>query len=299
MGKILRLNGVTLTDTTAPKIIERDPIESDGSLFLFDGAHQFGQFSGVPDVSHTIPNVLSNKAAGILSVSESSTDFFVKSRTADSSIWLCERTAKGGIHGLITQSGGQSSSLQYILAASRDIRDYLLATMSSHAFYFSLWTRVTRIGLGEGLTAPQSPFHFALETNNFLFHMAGGCASAGSTKPNFLASKDIPTTNDFNTSGPAAPFARFASLAVQGYAGTGPTNFRDVSIIAGTGEAWDAFNFNKCASRIIYRAYAEDLTVSGRSYSEVEAIDYALWQAAFGPGGKFHGDTYTDPATLP
>lgn len=34
-------------------------------------------------------------------------------------------------------------------------------------------------------------------------------------------------------------------------------------------------------------------------HGDVEAIDYALYQAAFAPGGKFYGDTYTDPATLP
>jgi len=41
------------------------------------------------------------------------------------------------------------------------------------------------------------------------------------------------------------------------------------------------------------------MTVSGRTYAEVEAIDYALYQAAFGPGGKFADDTYTNPSTIP
>ncbi|MCF6764112.1 hypothetical protein, partial [Pseudomonas fragi] len=59
-----------------------------------------------------------------------------------------------------------------------------------------------------------------------------------------------------------------------------------------------SLNFNVCPSRIIYRAYGEDLTVSGRNYAEVEALDYALFLEAFAPGGKFYGDTFTSPSAL-
>jgi len=31
----------------------------------------------------------------------------------------------------------------------------------------------------------------------------------------------------------------------------------------------------------------------------VDALDYALYQAAFAAGGRYFGDTYTDPVTLP
>jgi hypothetical protein len=48
--------------------------------------------------------------------------------------------------------------------------------------------------------------------------------------------------------------------------------------------------------RVLYRAYIEDLTVSGRTYAQVQALDYALWQAAFAPGGRYAGDTFTPPA---
>lgn len=67
----------------------------------------------------------------------------------------------------------------------------------------------------------------------------------------------------------------------------------------GTIGAWIGGNYNKATSRIIYRARIEDLTVSGRTYEEVEAIDFALYTAAFAVGGKFYGDTYTDPTTFP
>ena len=66
MGKVMILRGVKFTDTTGPKIITRDKIESDGSLMLFDGNHQFGQFSGLPGVNASVPNALSSLTAKLL-----------------------------------------------------------------------------------------------------------------------------------------------------------------------------------------------------------------------------------------
>jgi len=39
--------------------------------------------------------------------------------------------------------------------------------------------------------------------------------------------------------------------------------------------------------------YLEDLTVSGRTYADVDALDNALYTEAFGAGGAYSGDTYT------
>lgn len=48
------------------------------------------------------------------------------------------------------------------------------------------------------------------------------------------------------------------------------------------------------------RAYVEDLTVSGRTYAEVDAIDHALYtKEVLTPGSRYYGDTFTDPATIP
>lgn len=46
----------------------------------------------------------------------------------------------------------------------------------------------------------------------------------------------------------------------------------------------------------LYRLYIEDMTVSGRDYAEVEAIDLAAYTREFAAGGKFYGDTFTTPA---
>jgi hypothetical protein len=74
-----------------------------------------------------------------------------------------------------------------------------------------------------------------------------------------------------------------------------------ITTLRNTLAMWGALNAYSTAmggstaapSFILYRFYLEDLTVSGRSYAEVDAIDYALWQTDFGAGGRFAGDTFT------
>ncbi|RQS00227.1 hypothetical protein DIE02_27720 [Burkholderia sp. Bp8991] len=52
-------------------------------------------------------------------------------------------------------------------------------------------------------------------------------------------------------------------------------------------------------SAILYRVFLEDLTVSGRTFAAVSALDQSLYNAAFTSGGRYNGDTYTSPSTLP
>lgn len=298
MGKLLRLHGVSLTDTTAPKIITRDKIESAGSLMLFDGNHQFSQFSGLPGSGADIPNALSNIAAGLLGVGEVQTAMKVIAVSADSpTLFKKERTLKGGIHGIVTQSGAQASAQMYFMCASDSIRNYVRDN-PTHTFYFSLWQRITRKALAS--PASQAPFYFTngvSATTNYRFHMQGGQPFPSATSPSvWRGSKVDPAASDKDV---ANDTNRFTSLAVQGNSGNGPVGTDPIALGVGTYSAWNALNYNAGASRIIYRAYIEDLTVSGRTYAEVEAIDYALYQEAFAPGGKFYGDTYTAPSTLP
>ena len=297
MGKVMILRGVKFTDTTGPKIITRDKIESDGSLMLFDGNHQFGQFSGLPGVNASVPNALSSLTAKLLSVSEDLTHLKGYSASADSAgLFKKERTAKGGIHGIVTQAGGQTSVQAYFLRAPDAVQAYMRDN-NTHTFYVSLWQRVTRKALDGPV--PQAPFYFAngvSSTANFRFHMEGSLPYPRAGTLTSRGVKAVPVANDINI---ADGTNRFTSLGVQGNTGNGPISADPVTFGVGTIGAWNGGNYNKAASRIIYRAYIEDLTVSGRTYAEVEAIDYALYQEAFAPGGKFYGDTYTAPSTLP
>lgn len=297
MGKLMRLRGVRFTDTTGPKIITRDKIESSGSLFLFDGNHEYGKFNGLPERLGVIPNVLANLSSSLIGVGESQTHFIVNQATFNTAgVFLRERTQKGGIHGLITQAGGQVSQMAYAVNGSDAVRNYMRDN-PAHKFYVSLWQRVTRKSLST--SAPQAPFFYtnsSAATSNFRFHMEGSLPSPRIGTAPSLGARAVPVENDSNI---ASGTNRFTSLGVKGATGNEPAGSDPVQLVVGTASAWAGGSLNKAASRIIYRAYVEDLTVSGRSYAEVEAIDYALYQEAFAPGGKFYGDTYTNPSTLP
>lgn len=56
---------------------------------------------------------------------------------------------------------------------------------------------------------------------------------------------------------------------------------------------------NHAPSQILYAVCLEDLTVSGRSYIEASQMDAALYAQAFGAGGRYASDTFTNPTTLP
>lgn len=297
MGRILRLAGVNITDSTAPIIKRRDKIESVGSLFLFDGNHEFGQFTGLPAPGASIPNVLADRASEALSVTEAAVNSVVGGSSIETSTFKKERTAKGGIHGITTHGSAQTIAERYEIYAADAIRNHVIAN-PTHSYYMSIWQRVTRKSLAT--TAVQPPYWFtngAGATSNYHFFFDGSeTAPAPSNADRCLGAKVVPPLKDNALTGPAD---RFTSLGVKAMTGSGADITQKITLAVGIAGPWSGFNLNKGASRIIYRAYMEDLTLSGRTYAEVEALDYAMWLEAFAEGGKFHGDTFTDPSTLP
>lgn len=296
-GKLQRV-AVEFTDTTAPMLITRDELESRGSIFLFDGNHAFGQFAGLPVQGAAIPNVLSNKAALLMGVAESLTHSVVQSLPIPVvGVFKAERTTKGGIHGLITQAGGQTSRQNYFWRAGKPVQEYM-RDHPNNTFYVSFWEKITRKAV-TGAPSPQAPFYFVnglASTANFRFHFEASLPSPRQGTPTNRGYKAVPAIGDADV---VNGTNRFSSLGVQGNTGNGPVSADPINMGVGTEAAWNGVGYNKAASRIIYRAYIEDLTVSGRTYEEVEAIDFALYTAAFAVGGKFYGDTYTDPTTFP
>lgn len=294
MGKLLRLNGVTLSGNN-PRIITRDPIESAGSLMLLDGGNMDYSFAGLPVVGEQLPNVLSHSTRSIVGVSplESELHFTVASRSDDSATFKAERTNKGGIHGISSLSGNQAVQEVYRIAGPRAVSDWIYNN-PNHSYYISYWETVTRAGNDNA--APQSPFHFASQTGstaNYHFYFEGGQAES-------KVSPTLFTTFPFDdhSTDLIEPANRLEALQCNQFIGNGPDQTSDITLLVGIGGAWGGFNQNNGASRIIYRAYIEDLTLSERTFNEVRTIDSQLFTEAFASGGKFNADTYTAPSTI-
>jgi hypothetical protein len=164
------------------------------------------------------------------------------------------------------------------------VRDYMLAH-PNNLYYASSWTRVTRAAL----TATFS-HSYVIGADKFnCFYVAEGGAIFGGGLGSFME----PAGSNYSlTTG-----NRFFSVGMNGDTGA-PGTPSPLLFNVGTAAPYSGFSQNKCPSMIFYRGYIEDLTVSGRTYAQVHAEDKALFDEAFGVGGRFYGDTFSNPGSV-
>lgn len=285
MGRKIVLTGVTLTDPDAPRLAVVDPIESSGSLLLIEPGHPHEPWdAGVPADESAIPNILSDT----LSIG---TAKFDTNGALTSTKGLLERSTKGGLHGIVSQSVSLTSGDGATIRIPTALNTYLGAH-ASNDYYVSGWYRLTRANNAVG-----SAWTYVIASgsgdSNVLANFSENAAIAA-TGLGLLGSR----------AGTNVIGAHMASGAVDGATtsttskafgpvwGAPPTTFGNVNV-ATRNTHWPSFVF--------YRFYVEDLTVSGRTYAEVDAIDYAEYtRQVLTVGGRYYGDTTpTDPATIP
>lgn len=267
----------TFTDTSLP-VIRNDALLSKGSLFLFDPSHSMGGFEGAV-AGAVVPNIAWKEASALMpGETQESLGGRVFHNLAVGEI-MVERTPKKGVH-IINSLTKQTADRNWHVQPSSKIAAYMAANGPTHKFYVSLWLQRTRRGVGPA----GSSFH--------LFNNPGNMFIAPSEGLNGIGRLNYRATDD---NGGAVPHHRFTNTDINGVTGV-PTTFQLGSgmLSSYTGATYQ----NKQNSIILYRAYIEDLTVSGRTYAEVDALDYALYQAAFSAGGRYFGDTFTSPDTL-
>lgn len=322
------------TDTTKP-VVRYDDILTAGSLMLIDPTHPVLPWpSGVPGNAVQVPNVAINEAKAAIS---GATDADVKPTVYVPAAFTgtagkIERTGKGGLHGISPQAGTavtqSGPSVQFPLRIIR----YMLQN-PRHSYYVSSWTRFTRgpsgvveaaaiiisgdfaLGSPVELTSagPRSSTTVWSHRPNTAPPRVGYAVPASvqtATPDRFsIATSDwynprgvypapLPGdgTDDTNNGTCAAGMIGFGSVLRQ--SGIKPDGTVVPSAAIGGQSGSGAKNL--LPSKILYRVYIEDLTVSGRSYATVDAIDAAQFSAAFNAlTGRYGSDTFTDPATLP
>lgn len=285
-----------------PKIDILDPIlPSAGALLLIDPKHEISPwaFSGVPADLTLLPNLAEDQAnaLGILQAKP------VFNYTPSAGVLVGERTSKGGLHAILAAANAAADGLGMGIGMSSDMGAYLLAN-PTHTFYFSAWLRATRARTDtSGLTtAPVfAVTNSATDANNRLVRVIAGGITTGVSP---VGSRQI----NFGT-GLTGP--QYFDVAVNAWGGTLPSTpssmarhvFRVGRPVSGTspGGAYASDPANPGGpSYAFYRAYVEDLTVSGRSYATVSALDFAAYtREVLTAGGRYYDDTFTDPATLP
>ena len=267
-----------------------DSIMSAGSLLLID--HNLSSLSAIPAGGGTVPNIAWEAAKAILGSGAESTlaGLITKGFTLSNEI-IMEVTGKKGMHGISSQVSQTTSAGNYFIAVPTLIRDYIYNN-PTHKYFVSWWGYVTRKAL-----LATAPFidgvNTATPTSNRFF--MGNQATT--TKPAGNNARDaVSAAGGIQDIG---AFIRNATHDV--FTGTLPAstaNLRYQAALWGPRNS-DSSTTNKGASWIHYRTYIEDLTVSGRSYATVDALDLSMWTAASGVGGRLYNDTFTAPATLP
>jgi hypothetical protein len=223
----------------------------------------------------------------------------IRSENYATAVGKLERTTKGGIHAAIKP--GTSTYGYFEINPNLAVYQYILDNID-HEFFFSVWGYVTRAGTvsGEGIFSLSFSANVGTSDCLALFLTSGTSAPT----PPKLKGVQSSVTGNLNLGAPQ-PFR--VNMGVQGYTGTITRTAESAvtkadSIFLGAGAHGNLGTGGTAAggaSKIIYRAFIEDVTVSGRGFEELAALDNAFYiKEVLTSGGRYFGDTFTDPATL-
>jgi hypothetical protein len=204
-----------------------------------------------------------------------------------------ERTTKGGLHVIVSQVQSLASGDGAGITFDSAILSYLQAN-PSHSYYLSLWYNITRV---DPSTSPTNDYSemVSIGMNNSTATMIAALMGTGQ----FFPASNLGVQAVTNALGLA-----LASIGAASPAGTPSTFGRAAAWGAATASGYNAAVLSSrnghWPSWAYYRTYLEDLTVSGRTYATVRALDVAAQATAFASGGRYNGDTIpTAPSTIP
>lgn len=272
-----------------------DPVLPDaGVLGLWDFSHPLSPVVGNAVSGQAFaPNLALAQARALIGAPADTQElklYFTKGSAFDGVGNIVERTSKGGLHLIAKRTGvtANGSNLAYLSLSTPGagvVNTFVLAN-PTHDWYVSAWGRVTRpVGATYELGAPVvSSFDQGTYSLTRFFMRPG---SYGDNVNYPLDSRRIGWRAE-GLHGQTAPRARFQNIAVSSTTG----GITDTRVHQAGANPLDP-------SHVLYRFYIEDLTVSGRTYAQVDALDYAEYtKQVLTAGGRYHDDTWSDPATV-
>lgn len=288
----------TFTDTTLPTLKDDAILPESGALMLVDMAHPLSTSPTLEPLA-LLTNLAADQAAAVTGASASALHpevYIGGISTTPNAVGLVEYTGSGGLHTILSSTAGSLDGVKvrYPLDVLEYVRDN-----PTNDYFVSVWMRVTR---PTNSTAGWSSISLGTNdsTSNYLYLFANLTTKFPSSAPQLIGLRSTPTTTKLSEGATAGPYIR--NIGVSDHTGTvDPAgNLSSNSKIFGVGQIPPFEGSGNNPSAILYRFYMEDLTVSGRTYAEVDAIDDALYTAdVLTAGGRYYGDTYTDPATVP
>ena len=293
------------SDTTLP-VLRDDTRLTYGSLALIDPSHPANPWASgyIPNDADTVPNIAWKEAAALLGAGTQASlaGLVTKPTQFTSAVGVLERSSKGGLHAIMSASAAFGTGKGMGIRPAQGIADWIVAN-PTHKYYISLWMKITRFNNENG-----SPMGFAL--NSSPSQAAQSLALIGGANDNLPSGAarlgQRRSRLEWRLSSDAAlaaPFAdaTFSNIAVNGNTGTANVTGSAAQAqmkLFGAGMV-TPFGTSTAGyrSELLWSAYLEDLTVSGRTYAQVDAIDYAEYQKqCLTAGGRYYNDTYTTPA---
>lgn len=278
-----------------------DEIMSAGSLMLIDPTHPaapssgyVNSTSGAPADGALVPNIAYKPAAALVGggagLGSLSPAVGVGSAFTTPNLCKIERSSKGGIHVIAPQPGTYMANRHVRLPMPANVRAYMKANPTND-FFVSIWHRVTRLTTQAGV-ASHSTLGAGLADAFFYF---GSRPTAGG-EVNYPVANRIGTRGALSTGAVGNTIQNAAWSAV---AGTVAASYDTNNYLWAVGDNYGSGLPGKSFSDIFYRMYIEDLTVSGRTYATVDALDYAAYtREVLTTGGRYYNDTFTDPTTV-
>lgn len=296
-GMLINVGSSSLvnSDVAFPTVSKVDKRINPGTLVLVDPMHSSNPWpAGVPANGASIPNLAWESAKAILSAGTESSlacSFVDNHLTADA---LFERTSKGALHAIYSQSaqtGSSSRGAAIVLPTS--IQNYLLAN-PTRKYRVSLRGRVTRVGITG--SAVEAPFSFQFKNG-----------SAGTYQWLMLISGNFPSVDApagaslgrYVNPGPNSLGRFFRSQGWSGWTGSSPptdiANLVHAAVAFGNYGPFATLAQNKAPSWAFESFALEDLDIAGLTYAQSDAVDREFWSQ----DSRYLGDTNTDPATKP
>lgn len=282
-GLIQRITDFSFTDTTLP-IIYDDPRIVPGTIAMVDLTNIEGRDvlpqATVPANNAAIPDVAWRHAAQVMGVSNPvRTDFNHRfSTNAGGNILKFERTAKGGLHGVMSQTNDDGSKFAFI-GLSAKARQYVRDNLT-HTYLGIMWSRTTRAA-----TSAQNIFEMEMDNDfaaasSYLFRFNSGLGAAG--QPVRGVGSAAGWTGNFDYDGFTGLFAAWGNAGA--YGGLGGTKNKRSYVLD--------------LAMLVDVTYAQTVDPS-LTVAAILAQNEALRLAAYAPGGKYAGDTIptANPAT--
>lgn len=286
-----------VSDKTLPQRLD-DPILSSGSLVLMQPNHGLSPWvDGTPPQGYEAPNIAQVMARKLIPEGSLNPEFEYQGSLLGSGLY--ERTGKGGFHTIITQGTDIGAGNGLSIGLPDAVMQYIIDNIS-HEFYYSMWGKITRAASATSPDGAKTLMNISQNTSNsrvmLLSHTNSQMYPASANRTGAFAIGRNSVGNSFmNVAG------RSEDLENKSLAGFPSMNNRAIAQF-GTVPLQNNYGPIRAAlqSWVMYRVYIEDLTVSGRTYAEVNEKDIALYtKEVETEGGKYFNDTFTDPATIP